>query len=172
MANNSPKKSVHRVELQSIGSLYPIISVKFSCSVLSDSFQFHGLQHAIPCPLPTPRTCSNSCPLSHWCHPAISFSVISFSSWLQSFPASESFPINQFFASGGQSIGYSASKSVLPVMDRFPLGLVDLITLQSRKSQESSPTLQFKSILSLALSFLYGPTLTSIHDYWKNHSFD
>ena len=100
-------------------------SVQFSHLVISDSLQLHGLQHArLPCPSPTPGACSNSCPLSRWCHPAISPSVIPFSSCLQSFPASGSFPISQFFASGGQSIGASASASVLPmnIQDCFPLG--------------------------------------------------
>ena len=94
-----------------------------------------------------------------------------FSSCLQSFPSSESFPMSQFFASSGQSIGVSASASMLPIMniqDWFLLGLTGWISLQSRDSQESSPTPQFKSINSLVLSFLYSPTLTSVHDYWKN----
>ena len=90
------------------------------------------------------------------------------------FPASGSFPISQFFASGGQSIGVSASASILPVniQDWFPLGLTGWSPCCPRDSQESSPTPQFKNINSLALSFLYSPILTSIHDYWKNHSFD
>ena len=91
------------------------------------------------------------------------------------FPASGSFPMSQFFTSSGQSIGVSASASVLPIMniqDWFPFGLTGLISLRPRDSQESSPTPQFKSINSLALSFLYSPTLTSIHDYQKSHSFD
>ena len=93
---------------------------------------------------------------------------------LQSFPASGSFPVSQFFASGVQNIGVSASASVLPMnfQDWFPLGWTGWISLQSKDSQESSPTSQFKSINSSALSFLYSPTLTSIHDYWKNHSLD
>ena len=92
------------------------ISVQFSHSVMSDSLQPHGLQHARPpCPSPTPGVYSNSCPLNWWCHPTISSSVIPFSSHLQSFPASGSFPVSQFFTSGGQSIGVSASASVLPV---------------------------------------------------------
>ena len=96
-----------------------------------------------------------------------------FSSCLQSFPASGSFPMSQLFASGGQSSGVSALASVLPknIQDLFPLGLTAWMSLQS-KVQESSPTPQFKSINSLALSFLYNPTLTYTHDYWKNHSFD
>ena len=118
----------------------------------------------------------NSCPLSQWCHPTISSSVIPFSSYLQSFPASGSFPMSQFFESGSQSIGVSASTSVLPmnIQDWFPLGWTGWIPLQgeSRDSRESSPTPHFKSINSLVLSFLYSPTLTSIHDHWKNHSLD
>ena len=102
---------------------------------MSDSFWLHGLQHArLPCPSPTPEACSNSCPLSWWYHPTISSSVISFSSCLQSCPASGSFPISQFFASGGQSIGASASASVLlmNIQDWLPLGLTSLISLQSK----------------------------------------
>ena len=101
-------------------------------------------------------------------------SVIPFSSCLQSFPESGSFQMSQFFTSGGQSIEVSASALVLPmnIQDWFPLGLTGLISCSSTDSQESSPTPQFKSINSLALCSLYGPTLTSIHDYWKNHSFD
>ena len=92
-----------------------ISSVQFSCSVMSDSLWPHGLQHTRPpCPPLTPRVYSNSCPLSQWCHPTISFSVAPFSSCLQSCPASGSFPMSQFFASGGQSIGVSTSASVLP----------------------------------------------------------
>ena len=92
------------------------VSVQFNCSVLSSSLQLHGLQHTkLPCPSPDPIAYSNSCPLSQWCHPTISPSVHPFSSCLQSFPASGSFPMDQFFTSGGQSIGVSASASVLPV---------------------------------------------------------
>ena len=136
----------------------------------------HGLQHSrLPCPSPAPGVCLNSCPLHRWCHPTISSSdVIPFSSRLQSFPASGSFPVSQFFTSGGQRIGVSASASVLPmnIKDWFPLGLTDWIPLQFKGlSKASSPTSQFKSINSSALSFPYTPTLTSIHDYWKNHSF-
>ena len=108
---------------------------QFSRSVVSNSSQSHGLQHArFPCPSPTPRACSNSCPLSWWCHPTISSSIIPFSSCLQSFLASGSFPVSQFFSSGGQSIGISASASVFPmnIQDRFPLGLTGWISLQSK----------------------------------------
>ena len=149
-------------------------SVQFSCSVVPNPLWPHGLQHArLPCPPPTPEVYSDSC-LSHWwCRPTISPSVILFSSCLQSFPASESYPMSQLFESGGQSIGVSASASVLPINieDWFPLGLVESPRIP-RVSQESSSTQQFKSIHSSVLSFLYVPTLTSIHDYWKNHSLD
>ena len=149
-------------------------SVQFSRSVMSDYLQLHRLQHTrLPCPSPTPGTCSNSSPMSQWCHPTISSSVIPFSSCPQSFPASGSFPVSQFFASGGQSIGVSASASVLTmnIQDWSPLGWAGS-PCHSRDSQESSPTPQFKSINSSTLSFLYSPTLTSIHDYWKNQRFD
>ena len=109
--------------------------VQFSLWVVSNSLQSHGLQHArLPCPSPTPRAYSNSCPLSQWCHLTISSSVSSFSSCLQSFPASCSFEVSQFFASGGQRIGISTSASVLPmnIQDWFPLGLTGLISLQSK----------------------------------------
>ena len=110
-------------------------SVQLSCSVMSDSLQPHGLQHTrSPCPSPYPGAGSNSCPSSRWCHPTISSSVVPFSSHLQSFPTSGSFPRSQFFTSGGQSIGASASASVLPmnIEDWFPLGLIGLISLQSK----------------------------------------
>ena len=133
-----------------------------------------SLQHARPpCPSPTPGVHPNACPLSQWCHATISSSVIPFSLNLQSFPASGVFQMSQFFTSGGQSIGVSASASVLPmnIQDWFPLGWTGWISLCPRDSQESSPTPQFKSINSSVLSLLYSPTLTSIHDHWKNHSF-
>ena len=110
-------------------------SVQFSGSVVSYSWWPHGLQHArLPRPSPTPRVYSNSCPLSWWCHPTISSSVFPFSSRLQSLPASGSFPMSQLFTSGGQSIGVSASTSVLPVniQDWFPLGWTRWISLQSK----------------------------------------
>ena len=123
----------------------------------------HGLQHSrAPCPSPTPGVYPNPCPSSWWCHPTISSSVVPFSSCLQSFPASGSFPMSQLFGSGGQSIRVSASSSVLPmnIQDWFPLGWTGWISLQSKDSQESSPAPQFRSINSLAPSLLYGPTLT------------
>ena len=110
-------------------------SHQFSRSVLSDSLWPHGLQHArLPCLSPTPGACSNWCPSSQWWHPTISSSVVPFSSCLQSFPASESFPMSQFFTSSGQSIRASASASVLPmnIQDWFPLGLTGWISLQSK----------------------------------------
>ena len=147
-------------------------SVQFSCSVVSGSLRPHGLEHARPpCPSPAPGVYSNSCPSSRWCHPAISSSAVPFSSCPQSFPASGSFPMSQLFPWGGQSIGVSASASVLSMntQDWSPLGWTGWISLQSKglDSQESSPTPQFKSINSSVLSFLYSPTLTSIHDHWK-----
>ena len=111
-------------------------SVQLSHSVVSDSLQPHGLQHARPpCPSPTPRVYSNSCPSSWWCHPIISSSVVPFSSCLQSFPASGSFQMSQFFASGGQNIRVSASASVLPmnIQDWSPLGWTGWISLQPKR---------------------------------------
>ena len=110
-------------------------SVQFSHSVVSDSFRPHGLQHSRPpCPSSTPRVYSNSCPLSRWCHPTISSSVVPFSSHLQSFPASGSFQMSQLFTSGGQSIGVSVSASVPPMntQDWSPLGWTGWISLQSK----------------------------------------
>ena len=131
-------------------------SVQFICSVVSDSLQPYGLQHArLPCPSPTARDCSNSWPSNQWYNPAISFSIIPFSSFPQSFPASRCFPMSQFFASGGQDIGVSAWASVLPmnIQDWFPLGLMVGSPCSPRNSQESSPTAQFKaSIFSTQLS--------------------
>ena len=146
-------------------------SVTQSCPTLPP----HEPQHSRPpCLSPTPRVYSNPCPLSWWCHPTISSSVFCFSSCPQSFPASGSFQMSQLFTSGGQSIGVSASASVLPMntQDWFPLGWTGWISLKFRDSQESSPTPKFKNINSLAFRFLYNPTLTSTHDYWINHSLD
>ena len=150
-------------------------SVQLSCSVMSDSLQPYGLQHARPaCPSPTPGAYSNSCPLSRWCHPTIWSSVIPFFSCLQSFPASGSFQMSQFFTSGGQSIAVLALASVLPmnIQDWFPLGLTVWSPHSPQGSKESFPTPQFKNINSSMLTFLYSPTLTSIKDHWKNHSLD
>ena len=111
-----------------------LLLVQFSCSVMSNSLEPHGLQHArCPCPSPTPGVYSNSCPLSQWCHPTISSSIIPFSSCLRSFPASGSFQMSQLLASGGQSIWVLASTLVLPmtIQSWFPLGLTGLISLLS-----------------------------------------
>ena len=149
-------------------------SVQFSRSVVSDSLWPHESQHARPpCPSPTPRVDSNSCPSSRWCHPASSSSVVPFSSCPQTHPASGSFPMSQLFESGGQSWSFSYSISPsneYPGLISFRMDWLDLLAVQG--TQESSPTPQFKSINSSALSFLHSPTLTSIHDYWKNHSLD
>ena len=155
--------------------LIPVSSVQFSCSVMSNFLRPHELQHARPpCPSPTLRVHSNSHLSSQWSHPAMSSSVIPFSSCTQSLPASETFPISQLFALGGQSIGFSALASFLPknTQDWSPLEWTVGSPCSPWDSQESSPTPQFQSINSSALSFLHSPTLTSIHDYWKNHSLD
>ena len=150
-------------------------SVHFTvCTVMSDSLQPQGLQHArIPCPSPTPRACSNSRPSSWWYHPTISSSVNPFSSRPQSFPASESFPVSQFFASGGQSIRASASASVLQmnIHGWFPLEWTGLVSLQSKGLPRgfSNTTVQ---INSSTLSLLYGPTLTSVYNYWEKQMFN
>ena len=149
--------------------------VPFSHSVMSDSLWPQEVQHArLPCPLPTSRVCSNSCPSSWWCHPIISFSLLPFSSCLQSSPASGSFPMNQFCTSHGQSIGASTWVSVFPmnIKDWFPLGLTGLISLQSKGLSKVFSNTTVQSINFSVLSFLYGPTLRSIHDNRKNHSFD
>ena len=115
-------------------TLSDFCSIQFSCSVAYNSLWPHGLQYIrLPCSSPTPGACSNSCPLSRWCHPTISFSVVPFSC-LQSFPESGSFPTSQLFTSGGQSIGASASASVLPmnIQDWFPLGFTGLVSLKSK----------------------------------------
>ena len=132
-------------------------SVQFSRSVVSNSLWPHALLHARPpCPSPAPGTSSNSCPLSHWCHPTISTSVIPFSSWPQSFPASGSFPMGQFFPSGGQRIGVSASASVLPmnIQDWSPLGWTGWISLQSKGLSRvfSNTTVQKHQFFSTQLS--------------------
>ena len=155
---------MHSVQFSSVQSL--------SCVQL---FATHGLQHTrSPCPSPTPRVYPNSCPSSQWCHPIISSSVVPFSSCPQSFPAPGSFQMSQLFASGGQSIGVSASVSVLPmnIQDWFPLRLTDLISLQSKGLSRVFSNTTVQNINSSVLSFLYSLTHTSIHDYWKKHSLD
>ena len=132
-------------------------SVQFSRSILSDSLRPHELQHARPpCPSPTSGVYSNSCPSSRWCHPAISSSVAPFSSWPQSLPASQSFPMSQLFSWGGQSTGVSASTSVLPMntQDWSPLGWTGWISLQSKALSRvfSNTTVQKHQFFSAQLS--------------------
>ena len=150
-------------------------SVQFSRSVVSNSLRPHEPQHARPpCPSPTPRVHPNPCPLSRWCHPTISSSVIPFSSCPQSSSASGSLQMSQHFASGGQSTGVSALASVLPMnpQDRSPLGWTGWITLQSKGLSRvfSNTTVQKHQFFGTQLSLC--PTLTFIHDHWKNHSLD
>ena len=141
---------------------------------MSNSLRPNELQHArLPCPSLSSRFFSNSCSLNQRCRTTISSSVVPSSSCPQFFPAAGFFPMSQFFVSGGQSI--EASASVLPMNSQgwFPLGLRLVWSPRCpRGSQESSPAPQFKTICPLALSRLYSPSLTFIHDYWKNHSFD
>ena len=132
-------------------------SVQFSCSVVSDSLRLHGLQHVrSPCPSPTPGVYSNSCPSSQWCHPAISSSVVPFSSCPQSLPPSGSFPMSQLFTWSGQSTGVSASTSVLPVniQDGFALGQTGWISLQSKGLSRvfSNTTVQKRQFFGTQLS--------------------
>ena len=143
----------------------------FSHSVVSDILRPHGLQHtmgSVVCST-LPHSSLKLMSLSWWCHPTISSSVASFSSCSQSFPASGSFPVSRLLAAGSQSIRTSASASVLPVniQDWFPLGLICLISLLSEGLSRV-----FTRISSLVLSLLFGFTLASVHDEWKNHSFD
>ena len=132
--------------------LHPVInstSVQFSCSVVSDSLRPHESQHARPpCPSPTPEVHSNSCPLSQWCHPAISSSAVPFSSFPQSLPESESFPMSQLFAWGGQSMGVSALASVLPV-----------------NTQDWSPS-EWISLQSKGLSRVFSNTTVQKHQFF------
>ena len=149
-----------------------LFNLLYSHSVVSDSLQTRGLQHPrLPCPSLSPGACSNSCPLSQWCHPNILSSVIPFSSCLQYLLASRSFLMSRIFAAGCQSFGVLASASVLPmnIQDSFPLGLIGMIFLQSKGLSRVLSNTVLKSINSLVLSFLYGPTLTCLHVYWKNH---
>ena len=146
-------------------------SVQFSPSVVFDSLRPHESQHArSPCPSPTPGVHSDSRPSSQWCHPAISSSVVPFSSCPQSLPASESFPRSQLFAWGGQSTGVSALASFLPKKSQgwSPSEWTGWNSFQSK----GLPTQQFKSISSAELSLLHRQSLTSIHEHRKNHSLD
>ena len=154
---------------------YPInqfSSVTQSCPTLCDPDES---QHSRPpCPSLSPGVHSDSRPSSPWCHPAISSSVVPFSSCPQSLLASESFPMSQLFTWGGQSTGASASASFLPKKPQgwSPSEWTGWISLQSKGLSGVFSTPQFKSINSSVLSFLYSPTLRSIHDYWKNHNLD
>ena len=155
--------------------IYTLCSVQFSHSVMSNSLRPHGLQHTrLLCPSLSPWGFSNSCPLRQWCHPIISSSVIPFSSCPQFFPASGSFSVSAFHIRWPKY--WSFSFSISPSNEysgliSFRMDWLDLLavqaTLKSLLQHHSS-----KSINSSALRFLYSPTLTSIHDYWKNHSFD
>ena len=149
---------LHTMRVSDWQSLYPSSQrvweceqLLFSHSIMSESVTQWTVAHRTFLSF----TISNSCPLSWWCHPTLSSSVVPFGSCLQSFLASGSFPMSWLFASGGQSPGVSASASVLPM-----------------NIQDWFPTTQLKSINSSALRFLYGPSLPSIHDYWRHHSFD
>ena len=140
---------------------------------MSNSLWPRELQHARPpCPSPTPGVHSDSRPLSRWCHPAISSSVIPFSYCPQLLSASKSFPMSQLFTWGGHSIGVSALASFLPkhTQDWSPLEGTGWISLQSKGLSRIFFKITVQSINYSELSFLHSPTLTSIHDYWKNHS--
>ena len=140
--------------------------------VKSDSWQSHELQHArLPCPSLSPRVCSNSCLLSWWCHPTISSSVAPFSTCPQSLPASGSFLMSWRFASVAKvlELQYQSFQWIFSV--HFLKDWLVWFPCRPRDFQESSPAPQFKSVNSVVFSLLYGPTLTSVHDYWKNHSF-
>ena len=145
----------------------------FSCPVVSDFVTLWTAACQASLSLTISQICPSSCPLHGWCHPPISSFDAPFSC-PQSFPTSGTFPMSLLFASHDQNTGVSTSASVFPmnIQDWFPLGWTSWISLCPRDSQESSPTPQLKSINSLALSFLHSPTLTSIHDHWKNHSLD
>ena len=160
------KGEIHQLWLKSISN-------QISRSVVSDSLRPHESQHARPpCPSPTPGVHWDSRP-STWCHPAISSSGVPFSSCPQSLPASESFPMSQLFAWGGQSTGASALASFLPNTQAWsPLEWIGWISLQSKGLSKvfSNTTVQKHQFFGLSL--LHSPTLTSIHDHRKNHSLD
>ena len=148
--------------------------IQFSHSFVYHSLQPHESQHARPlCPSPTPGVYSNSCPSSRWCHPAISSSVVPFSC-PQSLPASEYFPMSRLLHQVPKVLDFQLQHQ--PFEQIFRTDFLEYWLVWSpcspRDSQESSPAPQFKTISCLAPSLLDGPTFTSIHDYWKNHSFD
>ena len=147
--------------------------VQFSYSVVSDSLRPHGWQHTrLPCPSPTPRACSDSCPLSQWCHPTIPSSVVLFFSCLQSFPASGSFPMSQFFPSGGQGIGLSASASVLPmnIRDWLHLGWTGWISLLSKGLSRvfSNTTVQKHQFFAAQRFFMVQFSFVQTHRMYNN----
>ena len=150
---------MHEPSARQVSKILLIGVSQSSHSVVSDSMQSHGLQHARPpCPSLTPGAYSNSCPLSWWCHPTISSSVVPFSPCLQSFPASGPFQMSQFFTSGGQSSGVSALASVLPmnIQDWLPLGWTGWISLQSKGLSRvfSNTTVQKHQFFGTLLSFI------------------
>ena len=142
---------------------------------MSDSLWPHELQHTrLLCPPLSPGVCSDSCLLGWWCYLTISSFVTPFSFCILSFLTSRSFPLSQLLASGGQTVGVSASASVLPmnIQGWFPVGLTALISLQSKGLSRVFSSTTFKSINSMALRVLCGPTVISVNDYWKNHNFE
>ena len=163
------RRILYQLSYQGSPIFVPVVVIQLLSRVRL-SLQPHGIQYnRLPCSSSSSRACSNLCSSRWWYHSTISSSVIPFSSYLQSFPASESFLMSQLFSSGGQSIGVSASASVPPPNEYSGLTSfrIDWFDLLTEDSQESSLVPQFKSINLLALSYLYGPPLTSIHDYWK-----
>ena len=159
---------------QTLLELLGIMLLLFICSVVSDSLQPHGLQHfRYSCPSPSPRPCSNSCPLSQWCHPTTSSSVVPFSSCLLWFPALRSFPMSRSLHQVDKVLQLQLQISPFNEysgLTSFMIDWFDLLAVQG--TLKSSPAPQFKIIKSSVLSLLYGSTLTSIHDYWKNQSSD
>ena len=154
-------------------TLKPILSLESCRSVMSDSLWHHRLQQSrLSCPSLSPGVCSDLCPLSQWCHLPVSSSVIPFSSCPQSFPGSGSFPVSRLFTSDGQNIGASASTSVLVmnIQGWLPFRLTDLISLLFKGLSRVFSSTTVQKYQFLALSLLYGPPLTSIYDYWENHS--
>ena len=142
---------------------------------MSSSLPPHGLQHSrLPCPSPSPGACSNSCPLSQWYHPTISSSVAPFSFCPWPSPASGSFPVSHLFTSRSLCIRPSASASALPmnIQGWLPSGLTGFISLQSKGLSRAFPSTTVRNYQFFGISLLYRSTLTSIHDDWKNHSFD
>ena len=174
MMNTLDKSLVLGVSIQEYTTDIALSSVQFSRSVVSDSLRPHESQHARPpCPSPTPGVHPNSCPLSWRFIPATSSSVIPFSSCPQSLPASESFPMIQLFAWGSQILEFQLQHQSFQWIFRADFVYDELVGSPcSPRDSTSSSTSQFKSINSSALSFLHSLTLTSIRDYWKNHSLD